>query len=117
MAKYWHAFYVSDYKGGELCSRINTSVERILDFIVYDWEITDAFDECEDIDQLTDDELYDIYCSLISNNTYAFDTRSAPEIYSTSEDGKLIEDFPPKEEIIKYMRRSLEGFKEWKQGK
>lgn len=116
MTKYWHAFYVSDYKGGELCSRTNTSVERILDFIVYDWEITDAFDECENIGQLTDDELYDIYCSLISDNTYAFDTRSAPEIYSTSENGKLVEDFPSEEEIIKYMHKRLESYKEWKNG-
>ena len=110
--KYWHAFYVSDYKGGELHSRINTSVERILDFIVSDWEITDAFDECENVDQLTDDDLYDIYCSLISNNSYAFDERSAPEIYSSSENGKLIEDFPSKEEIIKYMRELIEEYKE-----
>lgn len=112
MTKYWHAFYVSDYKGGELHSKVNTNVKGILDFIVCDWQITNAFDEVENLDTLTDDDLYDIYCSKISNNIYAFDTCSAPEIYSTSEDGKLVEDFPPKEEIIKYMREFLEGYKE-----
>lgn len=118
MTKYWHAFYVSDYKGGELHSITNvTSVSTILDFIVYDWQITDAFEEIENLDELTDDDLYDIYCSNISDNIYALDTRSAPKIYSTSENGKLIKDFPSKEEIIEYMRRNLEGFKEWKNGR
>lgn len=117
MNKYWHAFYVNDYKGGELRSRINTNVDRILDFIVSDWQITDAFDEIENLDELTDADLYDIYCSKISNNIYAFDTCSAPEIYSTSENGKLVEDFPSKEEIVRYMYEQLKSYKEWKQRK
>lgn len=116
MKKYWHAFYVSDYKGGELCSRVNTDIEGILNFIVYDWKITDAFDEVENLDELTEDDLYDIYCSNISNNAYAFDTCSAPEIYSTSESGKLTEDFPPKEEVVKYMYKQLKSYKKWKSG-
>lgn len=117
MNEYWHAFYVSDYKGGELYSLINVDVDKILDFIVYDWEITDAFDEVENLEALTDDDLYDMYCSNISNNTYAFDDRSAPKIYTTSESGRLTENFPPKEAIVKYMYERLKSYKEWKQEK
>ena len=117
MTKYWHAFYVSDYKGGELHSITNViDINEILNFIVYDWQITDAFEEIENLEELTDDDLYDIYCSNVSDNTYAFDTRSAPKIYSTSEDGKLIKDFPSEEEIVRYMYEQLKTYKEWKNG-
>lgn len=116
MNEYWHAFYVSDYKGGELHSLINADVNKILDFIVYDWKITDAFDEIENLDELTDDDLYDIYCSNISDNTYALDDCSAPKIYTTSESGRLTENFPPKEVIVKYMYKRLKSYKEWKSG-
>lgn len=117
MNKYWHAFYVSDYKGGELHSIVNvTDINKILNFIVYDWQITDAFDEIESLDELTDEDLYDIYCSNISNNTYALDTRSAPRIYTTSESGRLTENFPSKEVIVKYMHERLKSYKEWESG-
>lgn len=117
MKKYWHAFYVSDYKGGELHSIVNvTNVNKILDFIVSDWQIGDAFDEVENLEELTDDDLYDIYCSNISNNAYALDSQSAPDIYSTSEDGKLVKDFPSGKEIIQYMHEQLKAYKKWKSG-
>lgn len=116
MVKYWHAFYVSSYKGGELNSIVNSDIEGILDFIVYDWELTDTFDKIEDLNSLTEEDLYNIYCSHVSNNTYALYTRSAPEIYSTLETGELIENFPSKEEIVKYMNKRLKSYKEWKNG-
>lgn len=110
MTKYWHAFYVSDYKGGELHSTVNASIEKVLDFLVSDCILYDEFQSVEDIETLTDEDLYDIYMGNISNNTYAFDTWSAPEVYSTSENGKLVEDFPTKEDIIYYMRNLLKEY-------
>ena len=110
--KYWHAFYVSDYKGGELHSIVNANIKKVLDFIVPDCILFDEFSSVEDIETLTDEDLYDIYCGNISDNEYAFNEWSAPEVYSSSENGKLIEDFPSKEEIIKYMRELIEEYKE-----
>ncbi len=91
--KYWHAFYVSNYKGGELHVLVNTDVKHILEFIVSDEAITERLDEIPNLNILTDEDLYEIYCSSISNNLYAYEDCSAPEIYTTSENGKLKLDF------------------------
>ena len=110
--KYWHAFYVSNYKGGELHVLVNTNVKYILKFIVSDEVITERLDEIPNLNILTDEDLYEIYCSAISDDLYAYENRSAPEIYTTSEDGKLKLDFPPKEEIVNYMYEILNWYKE-----
>lgn len=110
--KYWHVFYVSSYKGGELCSIINKSIEEILGFIVSDFIIYEEFDSIENIGELTDEDLYDIYWGNVSNNEYAFDGTSAPQVYYTAESGKLIKSFPPKATIVEYMRKILREYKE-----
>lgn len=117
MTKYWHAFNVFSYKGGELCSIINTTdVNEILDFIITDYDLEVRLDELEDLDHLTDDELYDIFCSCVSNQPYAFESSSAPEIYTTSETGKLVIDFPSEKDIVKYMHNQINNYKKWKSG-
>ena len=112
MNKLYHSFCVFAYKGGELCSNINRTIESIAseatDYI--DWE--DLFDHCADdekfsnmsdeefcaltcvqlLDMLDDETLKDIATNIIyPGNVYAFDSRSDREIYTTNDEGKLIE--------------------------
>lgn len=111
MNKLYHSFCVFSYKGGELCSNINQSIENIASSVVdgIDWD--EIFDRCADdekfsnisdeeffsltcvqlLDMLDDQTLKDIaYDKFYPGNTYAFDTCSDSEIYTTDEKGKLI---------------------------
>ena len=110
MAKLYHSFCVFAYKGGELCSNINQTIEDIASNIDIDWE--EIFDRCADdekfsdmpdeeffsltcvqlLDMLDDQILKDIaYDKLYPGNTYAFDTCSDSEIYTINDEGKLVE--------------------------
>lgn len=111
MNKLYHSFCVFSYKGGELCSNINQSIEDIAFSIIdsVDWE--EIFDHCADdekfsdmpdeeffsltcvqlLDMLDDQTLKDIaHDKFYPGNIYAFDTCSDSEVYTTNEEGKLI---------------------------
>lgn len=111
MDKVWCVFSVVAYKGGELCSRVNIDVQDLLDNISWNWDCL------EDIDldiEVTDEELWDIWSEWYDHedrhNLYAYDTSSEAQVYSI-EDGRLVSDFPTKEEIMERMKFILE---EWK---
>jgi hypothetical protein len=108
MNKLYHSFCVYDYKGGELCSNINQTIEDIALSIEVDWE--ELFDYCSDdekFDNMSDEEFSSLTCvqllSMLSDetlksiatdqiypgNTYAFDSHSDYEIFTANENGKL----------------------------
>ena len=106
--KLYHSFCAFSYKGGELCSNINQTIEDIASDIDIDWE--DIRNICADherfadipdeeffsltyvqlLDMLDDQTLKDIAeYKIYPGNTYAFDSCSDSEIYTTDENGKL----------------------------
>lgn len=112
MKKLYHSFCVFSYKGGELCSNINQTIEDIASSVVGDIDWEEIFERCADdekfsdmldeeffsltcvqlLDMLDDQILKDIaYDKLYPGNTYAFDTCSDSEIYTINDEGKLVE--------------------------
>ena len=112
MNKLYHSFCVVAYKGGELCSNINQTIESIASDIVnsIDWEeIIDSYADNEKFDNMSDEELNSLTCvqfldtlddqtlkDIASDitypgNAYAFDSYSDSEIYTTNEKGELVE--------------------------
>lgn len=110
MNKLYHSFCVFSYKGGELCSNINQTIENIASGINVNWE--DLFDRCADdekfsnipdaefyaltcvqlLDMLDDETLKDIATnSFYPGNEYAFDSCSDSEVYTVNDEGKLVE--------------------------
>jgi hypothetical protein len=110
MNKLYHSFCVFSYKGGELCSNINQTIEDIASSIEVDWdELSDRCADAEKFSDMSDEEFFSLTCvqlldmlddqtlkdiaydKLYPGNTYAFDTCSDSEIYTTNEEGKLVE--------------------------
>ena len=110
MNKLYHSFCVSAYKGGELHSNINQTIENIASGIDIDWE--ELSERCADLekfanmsdeeffsltnvqllDMIDDQTLKDIATDkLYPGNTYAFDSYSDSEIYTINDEGKLVE--------------------------
>lgn len=108
MNKLYHSFYVFAYKGGELCSNINQTIEGIASSIDVDWD--EMREICADherfadmsneefssltyvqlLDAIDDETLKDIAeYKIYPGNVYAFDSRSDSEIYTTDENGEL----------------------------
>ena len=110
MNKLYHSFCVYSYKGGELSSDINITLEDLISrFLEYiDWE--DLWDTCADdekfadmdddtyfslsrtqlVDMMDDETIKNILSNIIyPGNIYAFDTRSDYEIYTTNDKGRL----------------------------
>lgn len=108
MNKLYHAFYVSDYKGGELHSFINLTLKELAEEVEIDIdELKEMFADDErsthisneEWEKLSDLEFLniipdDVFKEVIERyfypgNIYAFDTYSDYEIYTTKEDGTL----------------------------
>lgn len=110
MNKLYHSFCVFSYKCGELCSNINQTIENIASNINVDWD--ELFDYCADNEKfanMSDEEFFSLTCvqlldmlddktlkdiaedKIYSGNTYAFDSCSDSEIYTTNEKGELVE--------------------------
>lgn len=108
MNKLYHRFYVSAYKGGELYSNINQTIEGIASSIDVDWdEIRETCADHERFANMSDEEFFSLtYVQLLNllddeflkdiaeykiypGNIYAFDSHSDSEIYTTDENGKL----------------------------
>lgn len=117
MNKLYHLFNVSSYKGGELHSMINLTLEDVVDEILNFCQWDDDFGEYvyENNESLTDEAFKKLsHCELIDyasdeviedfaedifypGNIYAYDTYSNYECYITNEKGELIEVDPIKE--------------------
>lgn len=111
MSKY-HVFYASDYKGGDLHSYTNLTLEQAIESI-YDYWLDDVDTLLELTDgehrELTDDEigllLGKFYTSMY--DTYAgYNGRSHPKIYVSTEDGLKPYEFS-EEDIISWARKSI----------
>ena len=108
--KLYHSFCVYSYKGGELCSNLNQTIENLAAGIDVDWE--DLFDRCADDEKfsnMSDEEFYALTCvqlldmlddetlkdiaadKFYPGNIYAFDTVSDSEVYTINDEGKLVE--------------------------
>ena len=108
MNKLYHSFCVFSYKGGELYSNINQTIEDIALNIDIDWE--EIFDICadnEEFSNMTDEDYFSLsYVQLLNTlnddtlkhlaedqiypgNTYAFDSHSDYKIFTTNENGEL----------------------------
>lgn len=135
MEKLYHIFYVSDYKGGELHSEINLSIDNVADDISnnIDWdEISDSCADDEKFANMSDEEFFALTCvqlldiiddkSLIDiacdkiypGNTYAYDSYSDYEIYTMDKNGKLsIVDITKEPGFIEAFRKVLRESAEW----
>ena len=110
MNKLYHSFCVSSYKGGELHSNLNQTIENIASGVDVDWD--ELFDRCADNEKFTnmsDEEFFSLSCvqlldilddetlkdiatdKFYPGNTYAFDTVSDSEVYTVNDEGKLVE--------------------------
>ena len=133
MSKLYHLFYVSEYKGGELCSNINQTIEEIASSIEVDWD--ELFDSCSDDEKfanMPDEEFYSLSCVQLLDmiddkilkdiaydkaypgNIYAFDTRSDYEIYTQNEKGELKEiNIVNEPGFIEAFKKALRADAEW----
>ena len=108
--KLYHSFCAFSYKGGELCSNINQTIEDIASGIDIDWdELSDRCADDEKFANMSDEEFFSLTCvqlldmlndqtlkdiasdKLYPGNTYAFDSYSDSEIYTINDEGKLVE--------------------------
>ena len=110
MNKLYHSFCVSSYKGGELHSNLNQTIENIASGVDVDWD--ELFDRCADNEKFTnmsDEEFFSLSCvqlldmlddqflkdiatdKFYPGNTYAFDSVSDSEIYTINDEGELVE--------------------------
>jgi len=65
MKKLYHSFCVFSYKGGELCSNINQTIENIASSIIdsIDWEeISDRCADNEKFSDMSDEEFFSLTC-------------------------------------------------------
>jgi hypothetical protein len=110
MDKLYHVFHVSAYKGGELHSQTNQTIENIASGVDVDWdELFERFFDDERFSNITDEEFSKMTCvqlldmlddetlkdiatdSFYPGNEYAFDSYSDSEVYTVNDEGKLIE--------------------------
>lgn len=135
MNKLYHIFYVSEYKGGELHSYVNLSIDNVVDNIInsIDWdEISDRCADDEKLANMSDEEFFSLTCvqlldiiddnSLIDiaydkiypGNTYAYDSYSDYEIYTMDKNGKLsIVDITKEPGFIEAFKKALRKDAEW----
>ena len=133
MNKLYHSFCVSAYKGGELHSNINQTIENIASGIDIDWE--ELSERCADLekfanmsdeeffsltnvqllDMIDDQTLKDIATDkLYPGNTYAFDSYSDSEIYTINDEGKLVEvNIVEEPGFIEAFKKALHKDAEW----
>ena len=135
MNKLYHSFCVFSYKGGELCSNINQSIENIASSVVdgIDWE--EIFDRCADdekFSKISDEEFFSLTCvqlldmlddqtlkdiakdKFYPGNTYAFDSCSDSEVYTTNDEGELVEvDIINEPGFIEAFKKNLREDAEW----
>lgn len=121
MSKY-HVFYAADYKGGEIHSYVNQTLEQAIESVYDYWlDDVDQNDLLELTDgehrELTDDEirlLLDRFYIGIYDTYAGYNGRSHPIIYVSTEDGLKQYDFN-EEDVISWARKCIadEYYKEF----
>ena len=133
MDKLYHVFYVSAYKGGELHSNTNQTIEDIAFGIDVDWD--EIFERCADhekfadmddekfssltcvqlLDMLDDEILKDIATdSFYPGNEYAYDSCSDSEVYTINDEGRLIEvDIIEEPGFMEAFKKAIRKDAEW----
>jgi hypothetical protein len=110
MNKLYHSFCVSSYKGGELHSNLNQTIENIASSVEVDWdELFDRYADDEKFANMSNGEYFSLTCvqlldmlddetlkdiatnSFYPGNEYAFDSCSDSEVYTVNDEGKLVE--------------------------
>ena len=108
--KLYHSFCVYSYKGGELCSNLNQTIENLASGIGVDWwELFEYYTDGEQFSNMTKAEISELTCvqlldmlddevlkdiatdNLYPGNPYAYDSRSDSEVYTVDNEGKLVE--------------------------
>jgi hypothetical protein len=135
MNKLYHSFCAFSYKGGELCSNINQTIEDIASSVAGNIDWDELFDRCADdekfanmldeeffsltcvqlLDMLDDQTLKDIAADkLYPGNMYAFDSYSDSEIYTINDEGKLVEvNIVEEPGFIEAFKKALRKDAEW----
>lgn len=137
MSKLYHSFCVSSYKGGELHSNLNQTIENMASGIDVDWvELFERFSDDEKFSNMTEEEFSALTCVQLLDmlddkvlkdiatdffypgNEYAFDSYSDNEVYTINDEGKLVEvniiDEPGfMEAFKKAIRKDAEWEDEW----
>ena len=131
--KLYHSFCAFSYKGGELCSNINQTIEDIASGIDIDWdELSDRCADDEKFANMSDEEFFSLTCvqlldmlddqtlkdiasdKLYPGNTYAFDSYSDSEIYTINDEGKLVEvNIVEEPGFIEAFKKALRKDAEW----
>ena len=131
--KLYHSFCAFSYKGGELCSNINQTIEDIASGIDIDWdELSDRCEDDEKFANMSDEEFFSLTCvqlldmlddqtlkdiasdKLYPGNTYAFDSYSDSEIYTINDEGKLVEvNIVEEPGFIEAFKKALRKDAEW----
>ena len=132
--KLYHSFCVFSYKGGELCSSINQTIEDIASGIDVDWdELFERYADNEKFANMSDEEFFSLSCvqlldmlddqtlkdiasdKFYPGNTYAFDSCSDSEVYTTNDKGELVEvDIINEPGFIEAFKKNLRKDAEWK---
>ena len=138
MNKLYHSFYVFSYKGGELCSNINQTIDDVASSIYIDWD--ELFDYCADNEKfanIPDEEFFSLTCvqlldkiddqilkdiatdKFYQGNMYAFGSHSDSKVYTINDERKLVEvnivEEPGfMEAFKKALRKNAERYDEWK---
>ena len=133
MNKLYHRFCAFSYKGGELYSSINQTIEDIASSIDVDWD--ELFERCADNEKfanISDEEFFSLTCvqlldmlddqtlkdiahdKFYPGNTYAFDSCSDSEVYTTNDKGELVEvDIINEPGFIEAFKKNLREDAEW----
>ncbi len=133
MSKLYHSFCVSSYKGGELHSNLNQTIENIASGIDVDWdELFERYVDDEKFSNMTDEEYFSLTCvqfldmlddetliniatnSFYPGNEYAFDSCSDSEVYTINDEEKLVEVNVIKEPgFIEAFKKAVRKDAEW----
>ena len=125
--KYWHYFYVSDYKGGKLHYYTNLSAKGLVEAMVerdWDWEIFENYgielDEntLENVDPNNPVHrtllvsIFDAWFESEANgDIYAgYSGRTFPKVFYTDSEGKLEQGFPDDDVVVEVMLNHLKSY-------
>lgn len=118
--KYWHYFYVSDYKGGELQSQVNLTALELLSELCDAYDFSSFIEEKYVIEGMDPKDPDDIKQALemfqewwemkyADCGEYAgAEGYTCPDVYFTDVDGDLEIGFPNDEEIAEYVFSVIE---------
>lgn len=129
MNKLYHSFCVFSYKGGELCSNLNQTIENIASGIYVDWEdIFNRYADDEKFSNMSDEEFYALTCVQLLDmlgdealKDIAADifypengSSSYYEVYTINDEGKLVEvDIIEEPGFMEAFKKAIRKNAEW----